>query len=44
MYAALRRGIELGYRDVDELRMTPALAEFRADPEFVELLRLAGGE
>ncbi len=40
MFAALRRAIELGFRDIDELRTTPALRFFHGDPELAELFRL----
>lgn len=38
MFAALERAIELGYRDVQELRTTAGLDSFRNDPAFLELL------
>jgi putative transposase len=38
MFDALRRAIEAGYGDLEELSTTPALASFRDDPEFAALL------
>ncbi|MCB9897807.1 MAG: protein kinase [Planctomycetes bacterium] len=38
----LRRALELGYDNVDELATTPALDPFRGDPEVADLLRSAG--
>lgn len=35
---ALRRAIELGFADLDELRRTPALAALREDPDVAALL------
>jgi len=38
MFAALERAIDLGYRNLDELRTTTGLDPFRGDPTFVELM------
>jgi len=43
MYETLRRAIDLGYRNLEELRTTPALDPFRGDPELVEILETIGG-
>lgn len=38
LFDALGRAVELGYRDLQELRSTPALQRFRDDPELAALL------
>lgn len=38
MYDSLRRAIQAGFDDLNELSTTPALDSFRDDPEFIALL------
>jgi tetratricopeptide (TPR) repeat protein len=37
-FAALRRAIELGYRDVEHMQIDPDLENLRADPQWQDLL------